>query len=144
VYRRTPAPSAAVTPAHGADRVAERTREIGIRKAIGASRRLVVAQFLADSVAISTAGSVIGVMLGLSGAAAVTTLMRAQTGAIIYPAITPGTIIVSMRPSWGCPSGSTPRSAPRDCRRWTPSCASRAATPGVCWSAVTAPSRDHA
>jgi len=76
--------------------VAERTREIGIRKAIGASRRLVVAQFLAESVAISTAGSIVGVVLGLGGAAAVTALMRSRTEALIFSAITPGTILVSM------------------------------------------------
>jgi putative ABC transport system permease protein len=76
--------------------VAERTREIGIRKAIGASRRVIVAQFLAESVAISLAGSVVGVGVGLGGAAAVTAIMRARTEAIVYTAVTPGTIVVSM------------------------------------------------
>jgi putative ABC transport system permease protein len=76
--------------------VAERTREIGIRKAIGASRGTVVAQFLAESVAISLAGAGIGVAVGLAGAAMVTALMRAQTEARIYSAVTWPTLVVSM------------------------------------------------
>lgn len=76
--------------------VAERTREIGIRKATGASRRIIVAQFLAESVVIALAGTVIGVVLGLAGAMGVTAIMRAQTQALIYAAVTWQTIAVSM------------------------------------------------
>ena len=42
------------------------------------------------------AGSVIGVVLGLAGAAAVTALMRSRTEALIYSAVTPGTVAVSL------------------------------------------------
>jgi putative ABC transport system permease protein len=49
--------------------VTERTREIGIRMAIGARGSDVLTQFLVESVAISVLGGIIGVLVGLTGAA---------------------------------------------------------------------------
>jgi putative ABC transport system permease protein len=48
--------------------VTERTREIGIRMAIGARRRNVLYQFLVEALIISLVGSLIGVGLGMGGA----------------------------------------------------------------------------
>ena len=44
--------------------VAERTREIGIRKALGAKRRDILSQFLVEAATLSTFGAVIGILLG--------------------------------------------------------------------------------
>ncbi len=75
--------------------VIERTREIGIRKAAGARQRDILLQFLSESVAITSLGSVIGAAVGLVIAFAVTALMRAQTQASIYAAISLGTLGVA-------------------------------------------------
>jgi len=48
--------------------VTERTREIGIRRAVGARARDVRAQFVAEAVALSVTGGVIGVLGGLVAA----------------------------------------------------------------------------
>jgi len=51
--------------------VSERTREIGLRKALGATPNNIMIQFLIESAVISTVGGLIGIILGVLGTLAV-------------------------------------------------------------------------
>jgi putative ABC transport system permease protein len=48
--------------------VGERTREIGLRMAVGAKRRTILLQFLVESIIVSVAGGLVGLGLGMLGA----------------------------------------------------------------------------
>ncbi len=75
--------------------VTERTREIGLRMAVGASRREVLLQFLVESVLISMVGGAIGIVLGL----ALPVSARLLTNQIHVP-ISPWSILVAFAVSF--------------------------------------------
>ena len=51
--------------------VTERTREIGVRMAVGAKSRHILVQFLVESIILSMLGGLIGTLLGLAGTQAI-------------------------------------------------------------------------
>jgi putative ABC transport system permease protein len=75
--------------------VTERTREIGIRRAIGAKKRNIMTQFIMEAVVLCEVGGAIGVVLGILGGNAVAYFMK-MPAAIPFDWIAIGLVICSI------------------------------------------------
>jgi putative ABC transport system permease protein len=75
--------------------VTERTREIGIRLAIGARRRDIMTQFILEAILVSLTGGILGLILGASGAYLVQAIWRTSV------VVTPASMILSFPVSAG-------------------------------------------
>lgn len=75
--------------------VTERTQEIGLRKAIGASHRDILVQFMIEAIILSVAGGLIGTLIGVGGTLLVGVVTPLQTG------VSPMAIIMAVSISGG-------------------------------------------
>ena len=78
--------------------VNERTREIGIRKAVGARRGDILTQFLIEAIALTGLGGVLGILIGWSITVAVHQIPQAASVPLV---ITTGTVIIAVSVSVG-------------------------------------------
>jgi putative ABC transport system permease protein len=76
--------------------VMERTREIGIMKAIGATNKDVLFIFIMEGILISIIGGVAGIILGVFGSKALSTILTSSFGGALNPVITTSTVVLAI------------------------------------------------
>ena len=86
--------------------VTERTREIGVRRALGATRRHIIQQFLAETIVLTASGGLLGVLFGMlcgpifrTGRAIMTTITPDSLPPIVQslePRIAPWSVLLAL------------------------------------------------
>ncbi|MEW6350894.1 MAG: ABC transporter permease [Thermodesulfobacteriota bacterium] len=95
--------------------VRERTREIGLRLAVGATPGLILAQFLCESLAVGTAGSVLGIAIGFVAVQAISAMIEVVPNYLVFLYSIAGSVVLGI--VLGIASGLLPaaRASKLDC-----------------------------
>jgi putative ABC transport system permease protein len=99
--------------------VTERTREIGIRKAVGAKRRNILWQFLIEAMALSGLGGLLGILMGLGAAKIIAWLTVLPAAVSVFWVITAFVFSVGVALVFGIyPAMRAARFDPIECLRY--------------------------
>jgi len=99
--------------------VLERIREIGVRRALGATQRDILSQFLCEAVMISTAGGVAGIVLGAAAAYGIERLAGITTIVSLLSVVIAFTVSFTVGLAFGVvPAHRAARQDPVDCLRY--------------------------
>ncbi|MDH3289483.1 MAG: ABC transporter permease [Gemmatimonadota bacterium] len=81
--------------------VTSRTREIGVRKALGATRREILWQFLIEAATLTLVGGAIGIVVGLTAGEVLKRLLGFETGVPVWSAVTATAVSVGIGLAFG-------------------------------------------
>jgi putative ABC transport system permease protein len=99
--------------------VTDRTREIGVRKALGATRREILWQFLVEAATLTLVGGVLGVAVGLGAGQGLKSLMNLEAAVPVWSAVTATVVSVAIGLIFGLmPAGRAARLDPIEALRY--------------------------
>ena len=99
--------------------VTDRTREIGVRKALGATRREILWQFLVEAATLTLVGGVLGVGVGILTGQGLKSLMHLETGVPVWSAVVATVVSVAIGLVFGLlPAGRAARLDPIEALRY--------------------------
>jgi len=99
--------------------VTDRTREIGVRKALGATRREILWQFLVEAATLTLVGGVLGVIVGVAAGQGLKSLMNLQSGVPVWSALLATAVSVAIGLVFGLlPAGRAARLDPIEALRY--------------------------
>lgn len=99
--------------------VTDRTREIGVRKALGATRREILWQFLVEAATLTLLGGVLGVATGVAAGQGLKSLMNLESGVPVWSAVLASLVSVAIGLVFGLlPAGRAARLDPIEALRY--------------------------